>query len=243
MRKGLFLGVVVVASLQGCGGGGGGAAPPAPQLTDLSGIWEGTASTEETTMEFSGVVTGNGESRFIDGFGAQYIITSATGTDGEIRLGLTAMSRPGLEFMDGSTRTTGTFTGTVVERSTVEGSYTLASGETGVVSVVYNPIYERDSSLAKLTGPWDETLGVQVFDPDGTFFEQDGFGCVYQGRASILNPDYNVYAMTMTISLCDEADGDYSGLGLLADFEATEDVFIVLMNSENSVVNTSMVRL
>lgn len=242
MNKRSFVAVMVLTMLQaGCNSDDD--EPPAPEATDASGIWQGEASFGGQAMEFSGVVTQERDGRFIDGFGTQYIIDNVAGEDGEITIAFSAMTRPGLAFMDGSTTTTGTLTGTVDERSMLEGNYTIASGESGTVSMTYNPIYERDSSLDKLTGPWDEPLGIQVYDPDGSFFQQDAFGCVYQGRASILNPNYNVYRMTMTVSSCDETDGEYTGLGVLIDFQATEDLFIVQLNSDTVVVNTMMTRL
>lgn len=243
MCKGLFVGVVGLLAIAQSGCSSGDSDPPVPQPTRADGIWEGSASSAAGTMEFSGVVTEAGEGRFVDGFGTQYLISSIEGVEGDVTIRFTAMTRPGLSFTDGSTVTTGSFTGTIARRATVDGSYTLSSGETGTISMAYNPIYERDSSLDKLTGPWDEQLGIQVFDPDGSFFEQDGFGCIYQGQAFILDPDYNVYGLTMMISLCGAADGEYEGVGVLADFQATEDLFLVLLNNEQAVVSTSMLRL
>jgi hypothetical protein len=234
--------------LVGCGGGGGdgGATtpPPPPESTNAAGIWEGTATSSGVTVNFAGVVTEDGQARFVDENSTQYIVSDISGTDGDITLDFTAVAQFGFTFLDGSTVTTGSLTGTIVEGTSFEGEYSVATGESGTVSMTYNAIYERDSSFEKLAGMWDEEFGVLTFDADGSFFEQDSFGCVFDGQAEIIDAQYNAYALSMTVSLCGEDfDGEYAGLAILVDFEATDDMLIIQMNSDELILTTSLLRL
>ena len=249
-KNGIWIAVCLLLA-SGCGGGGGGGTtptlttPPAPVPTNVSGIWEGTSNTSGLILNFSGVITENNEGRFLDENGTQYVLSNVSGNDGNITLSFTAFAQFGFAFLDGSTVTTGSLTGTVVERTSFDGSYSIATGESGTISLTYNSLYDRDSSLSKLTGTWDDDgFGILTFDPDGSFFEQDMFGCVFDGQASIIDPAYNAYSLTMTISLCGVGtDGQYSGLGVLADFNTTDDLFIVQMNSDTLIFTTSLFRL
>lgn len=238
---------LVAVTLGACGGGGGGGGTPgsAAVPTDATGIWEGTSNTSGLILNFAGVVAENGESRFFDDNGTQYIVNNISGNDGSISLRFTAVAQFGFMFLDGSTVTNGTMTGTVVERTSINGSYSVATGEAGTISLTYNPLYERDSSFTKLSGSWDESgYGIMTVDPDGSFFEQDMFGCVYDGQASIIDSAYNVYDLTMTVSLCGaDANGVYSGLGILTDYTVADDLLIVQMNSNNLIFTTGLLKL
>jgi hypothetical protein len=228
-----------------CGGGGGGTTAPPPVPTNAGGIWDGTSTAGGQTIALTGVVTENGEGRFFDDNGTQYIVSSMSGNDGSITMNVMAVAQFGFVFEDGSTVTTGTLSGTIVERTSFNGDWSLATGESGTLSMTYDPLYERDSSLSKLEGMWDENgFGIAIFDPDGSFFEEDIFGCVFNGQTSIIDPDYNVYEMNMTISLCGpEIDGQYSGLSVLTDFNTTDDMLVVQMNSNDLIFTTSLLRL
>jgi hypothetical protein len=239
-----------LAVLFGCGGGGEGGgvtSPPIdtqpPAATQAGGIWEGTATTDGVTLTFAGVVTEDGQARFVDENGTQYIVSNASGNDGSLTLNFTAVAQFGFTFLDGSTVTTGSLTGTVVERSSIEGTYSVATGESGTVSMSYDSVYDRDSSFDKLTGMWNEDFGIVTYDPDGSFFEQDSFGCVFDGEASIIDPQYNAYGLSMNVSLCGDFDGEYSGLGLLSDLNAMDDLFILQMNSDTLIFTTILERL
>lgn len=232
-----------------CGGGGGGGGttpppPPPPPATNAGGIWTGTASSDDQTLELMGVVTEDGDGRFIAETGVQYVFEGVSGNGGDLDVDFTAIAPSGFVFDDGSTVTTGTLSGTVSERSSLTADYTLATGEAGSVSMTYDEAYERDSSLDKLTGNWDEEFGVVAFDANGEFFEQDTFGCVFEGQASIIDENFNVYALTMTVSFCGAGvDGDYSGLGIMIDTTDTDDTFIVQMNNDQLIFTTTLFRL
>jgi hypothetical protein len=217
--------------------------PFRPQPTNAAGIWEGTAVTGNVTLDTLGIVTESGEGRFVDENGTQYVIDTFSGNDGNVSLSFTAVAQVGFTFLDGSTVATGKMTGSVEEHGSFTGEYDLSTGESGTISMTYNPMYERDSSLDKLTGLWDEEFGVASFDPSGSFFMQDSFGCVFEGQASIVDAQFNAYSLSMTVSSCGAGvDGQYTGLGVLSDLNSTEDLFIVQMNSDEWIFTTSLVR-
>lgn len=239
----LFLASVFLSA---CGGGGSSNESGAlPTPTNAGGIWIGSSSAGGFTIYIEGVITESGEGRFVDENGTQYIVTSITGNDGQIRINFNAYAQFGYVFLNGSTFGTGTITGTVRERSTFSGNFSFSTGEAGTISFAYDPLYDRDSSLAKISGQWNEGFGVLVVDADGSFFEQDQFGCVYDGRVSIISPNYNAYRLTMNVSNCGSDNGNYQGVGVLADLNVPgdENMFILQMNSNSLIFTTWLERM
>lgn len=244
-----ILALVTLAFLSACSGGssggGGNSSVPVPVATNAGGLWTGSSSAGGMSIYIEGIITEDGEGRFVDENGTQYIVTSISGTDGDIRINFNAYAQFGYVFLNGSTSGTGSITGTVREKSTFSGSFSFSTGESGTVSFDYDSLYDRDSSLANIEGQWNEGFGIMVVDPDGSFFEQDQFGCVYNGQASIINPTYNAFRLTMTVSSCGSENGSYQGLGVLADLNAVgdEDMLIVQMNSNALIFTTWLERL
>ena len=254
--------------LFGCGGGDSSSTtpspppvvipppPPPPVPTNPGGIWHGVMydQVEFSSIWLEAIFTETGEGRFFDGNGTMYIVSNVSGNDGDITMDFTAVAEGDYAFWDGSTFNAGTIRGTIVERVSFEGYYQICGVSvcmTWRISLKYDAEYERDSSLAKLEGMWDQSgFGILTFNADGTFFEQNVIGCVYDGQASIIDPDYNVYALVMTISLCGPygLDGAYSGLGRLTDMPtsdglAIDGLFYMEMNSDTRPFSHMLMRL
>lgn len=246
----IFSMTVFLLVLAACGGRGvqgldlSGGGPNAVS-TNPSGVWVGTSTSSGVTIAIEGVVTEDGGGRFVDENGTQYVVSGFFGYDGDIGITFSLYAQFGYQFLDGSTSGQGRIDGTAVERSVISGSFSFASGESGTISMTYEPIYDRDSSLAKLSGSWDDGFGIMTVDPDGSFFEQDQFGCVYNGQVSIIDAMFNAYRLTMTVSDCGLDNGDYDGIGVLADLtvDGDEDLFIVQMNSLESIFTAALERL
>ena len=187
----LFLLSTILTACGGGGGSDGGGTLPVP--TNAGGIWVGSSSAGGFTIFIEGIITESGEGRFVDENGTQYIVTRITGNDGQIQINFNAYAQFGYVFLNGSTFGTGTITGAVRERSSFSGNFSFSTGEAGTISFTYDPLYERDSSLTKIAGQWNEAFGVLIVDADGSFFEQDQFGCVYDGQVSIISANYNAY--------------------------------------------------
>ncbi len=161
-----------------CGGGGGGAAPPPPPPVinaSPGGIWEGIDSDGGLVVA---LVTETGRFHFIDEFGNQGsgILSVSNGNDvnGNFQL----VAQPGFTFPDGTTLADCALSGTVTERQTmsiiVNCTTTAGLQDQITVALVYDPIYERDSSLATFSGTYDDGSGiVSDIAAVGTIFEQD----------------------------------------------------------------------
>ena len=235
-------------ALSACSGGGGSdSTPPPPPATNAGGVWEGSTFINQAglTFETVGVVTeNNGEARFVNDQGTQFILSGVSGTGGNISATITAISQTGSTFIDGSTVTTGTLTGTLVERASLDGNWSLNSGETGTITMSYNNIYDRGSDLARMSGTWEDSFGV-VYSVDavGAIFAQDAFLCIYGGAVTIINASYNVYQVKLDIFNCPGSDGTYSGLGVLSDDVGTDNAFIVQLDNGQLIITDVLLKL
>ncbi len=153
----------------------------------------------------------------------------------------------GFTFRNGEPVQTGTLEGTVRERDSFSGTFeTSETNETGDFDLLYDTIYERDSSLALMEAVWlgfDES-GFNTFFFDinlnGVITGQDVFGCSYSGQVNLIDTDFNAYELAVTITGCGALNGDYDGLGALDDDQEQNDVFGFQIDN-NLVIVTSVV--
>ena len=59
---------------------------------------------------------------------------------------------------------------------------------------------------------------------------------------SIIDSRYNVYDLTLTVSNCPGANGDYEGLGVLADEFGVDDALIVQLDTGQLVIADLLLR-
>lgn len=212
--------VVMVAALGACGGGGSGSSStstpaPVPSVSP-GGIWEGTESV--TGLGVLGLVTESGEFHFIRGDNAQFIGT-ATMNGNTLSSSFEAFTPIGFVFPDGSTHGTGTLSATVQQRSSISGSTQTRTdngiSSSGTISLAFNSLYNRASSLAAIAGNFREpTSGAIVsINSAGVAFAQDAVsGCVLNGSVSLINPSFNAYRVQWTYSSCLGAAAFRNGL-------------------------------
>jgi len=155
-----------------------------------------------------GLVTETGEFRFIRADNAQFIGTAAV-SGNSVSGNLQGFSEIGVPYPDGSTHGTGTFTGTVSERKTlnVTISFKTDAGTSTSTNVpmVFNALYNQASSLATISGNYTDPATGTVFSvaSDGAVFAQDSAsGCVVNGTISIINASYNAYNISYTYANC-----------------------------------------
>ena len=229
-----------------CGGSGGGSdsgtgpvsPPPVANNTKVGGFWNATVITDGglgSSRQIYAFITedGQGYLEFSDptnDYLFDGVITGISGTNGNVVIEFNAHSF-GLDFVfaDGSTSTSGSIEGTVNERDTFSGSWTLATGESDSFSWIYQTEehwyeYEIGSSLEQISGIWRDQNTIPAIsngsiNPDGSFFFQDTEGCVKSGNISIIDPVYNAYDVSMTIDAGCRHDvpGDYEGFAVLYD--------------------------
>jgi hypothetical protein len=193
--------------LTACSSGGGDAAPPAPPPVNQSvgGIWQGV---DNSGNDIVALVTEDGEFRFLDmtneaqGFG-----TATVANGNAVTLSYTFVAPLGFTLDDGSTSATCTGSGTVQERQALSVSVNcttaLNNAYTASAALTYNATYDRDSSLATIAGLYDDLGNVLSIDSNGVLFEQDANdGCVFNGQVSVVDPAWNAYRFTFTVSNC-----------------------------------------
>ena len=227
--------VLLATSLIACGGGGGSdsSAPPV-QNASAGGLWAGTL-TDGTQVV--GIVAETGEFHFLQDDGVQYFGTINT-SQTSASANLTGVTPLGTTFADGSTYGTGTLSGSVQERAQLTGSSTFrtAAGTTNTTSVTltYDNLYDRDSSLQTVAGNFVDlgSSGVVNINTDGTAFMQDpSTNCVINGTVAIIDARYNVYRVQYVYSSC---TGEFAalngvsfrGLGVL-DNTGTPEAFVI----------------
>lgn len=211
----LALALAAAVLLGACGGGGGDSAspnPPAPQNASLGGIWEGTTSTGSQVL---GLIAETGEFHFLQDDGIQYFGTAST-SQNSVSGTFTGVTELGTAFLDGSTSGTGTLSGTVQARASLTGSTSFrtagGSQSSATVNLTYNTLYERDSSLATVSGNFREVGGTDIASITSTgdvFLQEPSTGCTINGKLSIVDARYNAYRVEYTFASC---QGQYAVL-------------------------------
>jgi len=111
--------------------------------------------------------------------------------------------------------------GRIWERSAIVATqdFTTAAGGRTVSSLAltYQPVYDDNSSLAKIAGNYADALGlsggVLNIASNGILFLQDpASGCVVNGQVSIINASYSAYSIRLSYSSCTGLDSALNGV-------------------------------
>jgi hypothetical protein len=188
------------------------------------------------------LVTETGRFHLIDECGIQGsgILSVSNGNDVSGNFQLVTPS--GCTFPDGTTLADCTLSGTVTERQTmsVTANCTTTAGLQDQITLAlnYDPIYERDSSLATIAGTYDDGSGIVTdIASDGMIFEQDPVsGCVTNGQVSVIDSAFNAYDFAFGFSNCTGQDAilngsSFVGIGTL-DNTLTPEVLIVAVTGD-----------
>jgi hypothetical protein len=177
--------------------------------------------------EIVGVITEAGDARFVSLDGGQQFFGQIS-VDGNAASGsLRAVSLLGGQFPNGASSGTININATVNERDSISGSF-VGVGDEGAFSLTYDSLYDLDSSLDLVAQHWTSTetifkslvsgFGSAPFggtvDDTGNFAAADLDGCDYAGLISVLDTQYNIYEISMTVSSCGSWDGSYNGVGV-----------------------------
>jgi hypothetical protein len=230
--------------MAGCGGGGGGGSsqPAPPPVTNASpgGIWVGTLGTGQEVL---GLVAESGEFHFVDVDELVQYFGTVSVNGNAVSAQFTGHAALGFGFPDGTTRGTGSLTGTVQARSTFTASSTFqtsaGNSNTNSINLTYDAAYDRDSSLATIAGNFrDVVTGAIVnINSSGVAFSQNpATGCVLNGTVSIINAQFNAYRVQYSYSSCQGADAILNGTtfrGLAAlDNSDSPELLVVLAQGQ-----------
>jgi len=204
-------------------------APAAPNAL-IDGLWQGTLTNEtlKTREPYTGIVAGDGRFR-LRSFGHTQLVGTLA-VQGDRYNGAGFAHSGGLTWHDGTLSSDLVIAGTIAGRDTLDGEFTLASGDAGCFELDYDAnLYERPSSLDLIAGQWLVYDGWGwlwlSFDvsAQGEFSAEDGCGCSYAGRFRLVDSGFNLYAVDLDITqnavfnyMC-SISGNFEGLAYLAD--------------------------
>jgi len=204
----------ILLVVSGCGGGGqlpipgpeppGPPEPPAPEASP-GGVWQGTSSLGVGVV---GLVSETGQFHFIRGDSVQFVGRLTTSGD-ELSANFVGYVPFGEKFGDGSTTGVGSLSGNLDERTSISADidFTTSRGAASqsTISLSYDPIYERDSSLESVAGNYLDTEKNVVINVNnaGELFSQDPKSqCITNGTVSVIDPAFNLYRVEYTFSNC-----------------------------------------
>ncbi|WP_018949123.1 hypothetical protein [Thioalkalivibrio sp. ALMg11] len=233
----LGLAAVTIALVTGCGGGssgGGGGAGDDQEQASVEGIWRGTFTEE-------GIGMFDAQGLFYDGrvfaisedagviYDGEYSVTGDR-VEAEVR----AYQINGWYFADAALE------GTVTTSDSMSLEFETSLDTKGSVSLEYDTQYDQPSDTDMIEGMWhyDEPgyEAIVEIDASGVFYAYDGVGCVYSGEALSLNPDKNLYSVDMTVELCGDLDGDYTGFAALLEEPGMGEILQIVVSNQDAIV-------
>lgn len=222
-------------------------APTASPTESPGGIWSGVDSDGSGVVAFvteSGAIQTIGQS-FNQGSGLISV------RDGNSVSGLFFVTTEfGLTLPDGTTRADCPMTGTVTERQSMSITFdcTTTAGlqHQTTLTMTYDVLYERDSSLATIAGNYDDGEG-NVFNiaANGVVFMQNPeTGCVTNGRLGQWTTAFNLYAVEIDISNCTGENAMFNGSSFTGsatlDDTVTPEQFVLSMSGSVAEAGVSI---
>ena len=191
-----------------------------------SGIWSGTDSEGGDVLL---LVSVGGTFQYVDASGNQG--AGFFPAESRIVSGFELVSPLGQSFADGSTLANCSFTGSLVERETIdltqECTTSLGLRFSETLAFDFNALYDRGSSLATISGTYQMAPGsVLGIDADGAAFMQDAAtGCITNGRITVMVSRSNLYRVELQQEGCTGAEAvlngwDFRGFALIDDTAA-----------------------
>ena len=230
--------------------------PPVPDPDALvGGNWNGTSTNSfqpGVVMQIGALVLENGQGRAADENRVTYEFDVSSDGD-EFSGTMRAYPPAGMMFPGGATVLDGTITGTIVERTSIDGAWTASSGETGDFSMTYDaPDYEIDVTLAGVAGMWTFDIpGIfsitVTIDAAGNVNGQDSNGCVHTGTLTDpasqsdqfdgLLVDWDVSNVGNCLIV-----GNYSGLAGLTEDAPNPDALFISVDDDAIAIGFPFIR-
>ena len=228
----IVLGFFILFGLIACGGGG----DDSGQITNSSanGLWEGTFTENGVgTFDVSGLLYN----------GRIIAISESAGTiyDGNYLVkGNNITGSVTVYEINGGPVATAEISGSVSEQDSISVSFDTSYGTSGTMTLFFNSIYNRTSSLSLVAGSWNYTDGAYsltiTVQNDGSIFGQDSAGCVVSGTIGLLDASHNLYSMNVSITSCGMLNGSYTGFAGLFDDINTNDFLQVAVSNSNFIL-------
>jgi hypothetical protein len=193
-------------------------------LPGPDGIYEGpsTNSTSSQSTPVIALIAENGQGRISTADGNYYRLnvgTSGNNLDGSY----SGYSQTAASSVNGLQSTPGTVAGAITSTG-LNMTLTDTMSAQQSLTLTFDDVYNRGSSLANLAGNWTATAnGVTLtatIQPDGSFSASDSNNCTYVGSFSLIDPTFDVYAETHVRS-CNGAGVTFTGLAAILPPNAT----------------------
>lgn len=234
----LFVSLAVL--LCSCGGSSSssdGETPPSENITksiSSNGIWEGTLTElgygtfDATGLLYNGRIIAISES-------AGIIYDGNYSMNGDKLSGAVTSYEIG-----GGVLATANINATITERAQIIGAFSTSYGSSGSLSLAYDSLYERDSSLDLVAGSWaSHDPGYSIFveiGNGGIFGGVDSDSGLIAGSMNILESGYNIYGVTLNLSNSGALNGNYTGFAILCDDYAVNDSMIVVVSNSSYIL-------
>ena len=247
----IWVSLVALALLSACGGGDvavtttEATGETAQSALVLNGIWEGdyTASSGTICNDLRGLIyNGNVYAISED---CDVVLTGTLSISGDD----IASVNFDLYAVDGTSNGQSSFSGSFTVQSRIDGSLDNGAG----ISFAYQTVYENDSSLASLAATWglEETialgtvLNIFAIDDAGSMGSLVIIsGCDYSASFTILDADYNLYGVSLTVSNCPvdqvSRNGIYAGV---ASLSGNNRIMTVLAGNAENVFFADFIRI
>ena len=177
------------------------------------GIWVGKDS--GSTFPVLGLVAETGELFFSDvgtTSDGVYYVGQFTSDGNSITASVDAITAPLSIYPDRGTTGIGDLGGTIIERTSIDGNSSITTGPDAIgggrvwpssFSVTFSSQYNRASSLATIAGNYGPGSFALTISSEGVLSAQDsGTGCTINGNVATIDPNYNMYAVTLSTVNC-----------------------------------------
>ncbi|MEN8141458.1 MAG: hypothetical protein ABFR97_09575 [Thermodesulfobacteriota bacterium] len=233
--------LVMGIGLSACGGSSGSSSGSSAPNASPGGIWSGQITYIESgqTIPAYGFCTEAGELRFLSEDGEQTTgVVTVSGNS--FTATITSYAPLGYVFPPYNTTVlSGTASGNINERNALTGSAVFMGQTASTFSLSYEPIYERGSNLADIAGTYTVNelnySSTYTIDSNGVLTGNNSDGCQIAGTVGIIDNNYNMYRINMTVSACNMND-TYIGLAALLDEGGGENDTLAISVSGNSYV-------
>ena len=231
-------------------GGGSSSSPSTPPVAPVNpvGIWDITDTVNgKPVTEVAVIADGKYYSlATADPFGCGDVSGGTYTVDGTLFAGsgVTAMLNNNCLPPSGQNYLTWTLSGYMIAAG-LDLSFDADGMLVPTLGATMDPLYNEPSSLARLTGNWDDGGNTLTVDPNGTFFEQQGNGCVVNGSYTIIDPAHNIYGVSFEIANCSSSIAGiaFSGLAYLDDSNSNDWVIREEVNGADPANKGAMVVL